>query len=171
MNSFDAAVYVFMIVAAVAGFNAGLLRSLATILAYVCAAPIALAITPRISPLVADRLDTLWAQSWLVFVVAFLAAGLVLGVLLRLAVRETIGSNFGPLDRLLGSMFGVIRVLVVAVTMVLVFDLIIPAHRQPAFLQGSHLRPFLSVAGQAGLKSLPSDVTAFIDQLKRERRI
>ena len=171
MNSFDAAVYVFVIVAAVAGFNAGLLRSLATILAYLCALPAALAVTPRISPLIADRLDAPWAQSWLVFVAAFVGTGLVLGALLRLAVKETAGSGFGPLDRLLGAMFGVIRVLLVAVTVVLVFDLIIPVNRQPAFLQGSQLRPFLSVAGQAGLKSLPSDVTAFIDQLKRERRI
>jgi hypothetical protein len=27
------------------------------------------------------------------------------------------------------------------------------------------------VAGQRGLKSLPPDVTAYIDQLKRERRL
>jgi membrane protein required for colicin V production len=68
-------------------------------------------------------------------------------------------------------MLGAVRIGLVAVTMVLIFDRIIPVDRQPGFLIGSKLRPILLVAGQKGLKSLPSDVTAYIDQLKRERHI
>jgi membrane protein required for colicin V production len=51
---------------------------------------------------------------------------------------------------------------------VLEFDTgsIIPPDRQPAFLSGSQLKPILLLAGQQGLKSLPPDVTAFIDQLR-----
>jgi membrane protein required for colicin V production len=33
------------------------------------------------------------------------------------------------------------------------------------------LRPLLSAAGQMGLKSLPPDIAAYVDRLKRERRI
>jgi hypothetical protein len=51
--------------------------------------------------------------------------------------------------------------------MVLVFDRLIPPDREPAFLRGSQLRPILSKAGQMGLKSLPPETTAFIDQLKK----
>jgi hypothetical protein len=40
MNAFDAAIYVVVVVAVVAGFNAGLLRSMATIFGYACAMPI-----------------------------------------------------------------------------------------------------------------------------------
>ena len=40
MNSFDAVVYVGLIVAVVTGFKAGLLRSAVTILAYLIAMPI-----------------------------------------------------------------------------------------------------------------------------------
>jgi membrane protein required for colicin V production len=43
MNSFDAVIYVLVIVAVIAGFRSGLLRSVATILAYLAAARIALA--------------------------------------------------------------------------------------------------------------------------------
>jgi membrane protein required for colicin V production len=173
MNSFDAAVYAFMIVAAVAGFSTGLLRSLATILAYVCAMPIAMAVTPWLSPIVADKVSVNgpWAQTSIVFLGAFLLAGMALGALLRVAVGEMVGPAMGVIDRLGGAMLGLVRVLLVAVTLVLVFDQIIPSDREPAFLQGSHLRPVLSVAGRAGLKSLPPEVTAFIDELKRGRRI
>jgi membrane protein required for colicin V production len=54
---------------------------------------------------------------------------------------------------------------------VLIFDRIIPPDHQPAFLSGSQLRPILLKAGQSGLRSLPPDVTAFIDQLKKAQRI
>ena len=43
--------------------------------------------------------------------------------------------------------------------------------RNTRFLKGSQLRPILLTAGQRGLRSLPPDVTAFIDQLKRDQRI
>jgi membrane protein required for colicin V production len=66
---------------------------------------------------------------------------------------------------------GAVRIALVAVTTVLVFDRIIPADREPAFLKGSQLRPILLMAGQRGLKSLPPDITAFIDQLKKDQRI
>ena len=64
-----------------------------------------------------------------------------------------------------------VRVGLVAVTLVVVFDQLVPAGRQPAFLNGSQLRPLLSEVGQKGFKSLPPDVAAMIDRFKREQRI
>ena len=42
MNSFDAAVFIGLIIAVITGFNAGLLRSGVTILAYLIAMPVTL---------------------------------------------------------------------------------------------------------------------------------
>jgi membrane protein required for colicin V production len=64
-----------------------------------------------------------------------------------------------------------VRVGLVAVAVVLVFDQLVPSDRQPTYLTGSQLRPLLSVAGQRGFKSLPPDIVAYIDRLKRDRRI
>jgi membrane protein required for colicin V production len=171
MNSFDAAVYVVAMIAVVSGFNSGLLRSIATIMGYLAAMPVAVAATPHVARLLADKFNTPAAQNPLLFFGLFLAAGIVFGALLRTAVSETVGTRISLPDRLAGSALGAVRIVLVAVTMVLIFDRIIPADRQPAFLSGSQLRPILLTAGQKGLKSLPPDVTAFIDQLKRERRI
>ena len=55
--------------------------------------------------------------------------------------------------------------------MVLIFDRLVPADRLPGYLAGSQLRPLLSQAGQKGFRSLPPDVTAYIDRLKQEQRI
>jgi membrane protein required for colicin V production len=171
MNSFDVAVCLVLIVAVVSGYNAGLLRSMATIAGYLAAMPVAMAVTPYVSRMVIDKFNTPALQSPLLFFGVFLVAGIVLGALLRTAISETIGPRVGLLDRFAGSVLGAVRIGLVAVTMVLIFDRIIPPDRQPAFLSGSQLRPVLLMAGQMGLKSLPPDVIAYIDRLKKEQRI
>ena len=171
MNSFDVVVYLALVVAAVAGFKAGLLRSALTILAYLIAMPIALWIMALLSPQIDGKLTSPWAQNSLLFFGIFLIAGIALGKLMRMALDETIGSESGIGDRLAGAALGAVRVGLVAITLVLIFDSLVPLNRQPAYLTGSHLRPLLSVAGQRGFKSLPPDVTAYIDRLKKDRRI
>ena len=44
-------------------------------------------------------------------------------------------------DRLGGAVLGAVRVGLVAITLVLIFDQLVPADRQPAYLTGSQLRP------------------------------
>jgi membrane protein required for colicin V production len=83
-----------------------------------------------------------------------------------------------PSDREPGSaiasaalFLGAVWIGLVAITLVLIFDRLVPADRQPAFPVGSHLRPLLSTAGQKGFSSLPPDVAATIDRLKQAQRI
>jgi membrane protein required for colicin V production len=112
-----------------------------------------------------------WMRNSFLFFGVFLAIGVVLGALLRGAVNEMVGARIGIADRLAGSGFAAIRIGLVAVLIVVIFDRIIPADVDPDFLRGSRLRPILSLAGQKGLKSLPPETTAFIDRLKKERGI
>jgi membrane protein required for colicin V production len=90
---------------------------------------------------------------------------------MRMALDEAVGPETGIGDRLAGAVLGAVRLGLVAITLVLIFDQLVPSDRQPAYLIGSQLRPLLSVAGQRGFRSLPPDVTAYIDRLKKERRI
>lgn len=170
-NPFDAAVYLCLFVAVVVGFMSGLLRSLTTIFGYMAAVGLAVALAPQMSPLLIGRFKLPPAQAWVVFAVVFLAAGIVFGALLRFAVAEMVGRNVSIPDRVAGALLGTARVGMLAVVLVLVFDRIIPPGREPAFLRGSQWRPVLSQAGQQGLLSLPPDVEAYIDRLKRARGI
>lgn len=171
MNPFDVAVYVVAMIAMITGYNIGLIRSMATILGYVTAAPVAVAGTSFLSPILAGRTTPSATLNSVVFFCIFLAAGILLGSLLRLAVDETVGPVRSLADRFAGAMLGIVRTGLVAVTIVLVFDRIIPPGRDPAYLAGSTLRPILSQAGQRGLKSLPPETAAYIDQIKNGRRI
>jgi membrane protein required for colicin V production len=171
MNSFDATVYIVGGVAMITGFNAGLLRSIATIVAYLIAMPMAVAATSLIGPVLADRFSTPFGQNTFVLFISFLIIGIALAQVLRIAIDQTVGPTKSFEDRFAGAILGAVRIGLVAVMMVLIFERLIPPDRQPAFLTGSQLRPILSMAGQKGLKSLPPDIVAYIDQLKRDRRI
>jgi membrane protein required for colicin V production len=168
MNAFDAVVAALAALAIVLGFSSGLLRSLATIFGYLVAAPLAVAITPYVTAFAIGR-SVPPDNAWLMLVVVFVAAGAGVSALLRIMVGEFVGPDVGAFDRLAGAALGAVRIGLIAVLIVVVFDRVIPADRQPQFLVGSKLRPYLSAAGLAGLRSLPPEVESYIDRVKRER--
>ena len=173
MNPFDAVVLGVALIGMMTGFSAGLLRSLATILAYVIAAPIALAIAPTIinwlstrALLPADKAPLLLS---LVPFIALIVIGVLLGALMRGAVGSVTGGRTIFIDRVLGALLGVVRIGLLAVLLVLIFERIIPPDREPPWLKESQLRPYLSVAGAQGMRALPPEVTRYIDELRRQR--
>jgi membrane protein required for colicin V production len=168
MNSFDIVVLALALTAVVMGFQSGLLRSVATIIGYLCAAPVALVATPGLSSLLAERAHVA-ATPPLVFVGIFLVVGIITGALLRTAISELVGPEPSLPDRIAGATLGAVRIGLLAVLMVVIFDRMIPPDREPGFLKESRLRPALSWAGQRGLRSLPPEVADYIDRLKRER--
>jgi membrane protein required for colicin V production len=166
MNTFDVVVCTLTLVTAIIGFNAGFIRSMASILGYVAAAPLAVGITSMISSGLAPSAQPTALYSF-VFGGIFLAIGFVVGWLLRFSVDEAVGPARSIPDRLAGCVLGAVRIGLVAITLVLVFDRVIPAGRDPDYLIGSKLRPILSDLGKRGLKTLPPETTAYIDKLKR----
>src|ERR1700692_2814152 len=171
MNVFDAAIYAALVIALVSGFNAGLLRSAITILAYLIAMPIAVWAMSLVSSDNNAQPGSPLTQNSVMFLGVFLVAGRVLGKLMRMALDDTIGPGAGIGDRLAGAALGAVRVGLVAVSLVVLFDQLVASDRPPPFLTGSKLRPLLSVAGQKVFQSLPPDVVAYIDRLKKDRRI
>ena len=65
-NPFDAAVYICLVIAFIMGFNAGLLRSLATIFGYVAAMAVAVAAAPLLSRLATEQWHLPPLQNWMV---------------------------------------------------------------------------------------------------------
>jgi membrane protein required for colicin V production len=169
MNPFDAAVTAAVILVMALGFMSGMLRSLATILAYLLAAPVAIALAPDVVPLLTANAKLPSATAWLPIFAIFLVLGVVFGAIFRHGIGEFVGSDPSLFDRIGGALLGAVRVVFAAVLIVVIFDRIIPADRQPSYLIGSKLRPYLSAAGQNGLAALPPDVEGYIDRLKRER--
>lgn len=168
MNTFDVVVGAIAFVAVVLGFMSGLLRGLATIFAYVVAVPAAAVITPWLWPYVAAGIAP--QNAWVPAFAVMVGIGVPLGAMFRIIVNEMVGSEEVSLpDRAAGACLAAVRIFIIAVLVVVVFDRVIPADRQPAFLLGSKLRPILSAVGQVGVKALPPEFAEYIDRVKRER--
>jgi membrane protein required for colicin V production len=165
MNTFDLAVFIGLLVALFSGFSTGLVRSAITILAYVFAMPVAIWIMSYVPPLDSGYASPLGHNVGF-FVGAFLLIGMVLGKFARIMVNEAIGDDPGIADRLGGAALGSLRVGLIATSVVLVFDRIIPLGREPSFLEGSQLRPLFSEIGKRGFRSLPREAAAAIDRLR-----
>ncbi|MGH6710844.1 MAG: CvpA family protein [Bradyrhizobium sp.] len=174
MNSFDIAVYLGLVFAVVSGFSTGLLRSAITILAYLIAMPIAVAATSFLAPQIGDKsgaaFGPMLAQNPLMLFGIFFITGMLLGQVGRLALDDATGAP-SLFDRIGGAVLGTVRVGLVATTLVLVFDQLVPASVQPAFLTGSQLRPLFSTAGKIGVRTLPPDIAATIARLKQAQPI
>jgi len=165
MNIFDLAVMIALVVAVFSGFSTGLLRSVLTIIAYLVAMPIAVWVMSYVPPLDGQYASPLGHNTGF-FLGAFLITGMVLGKLMRMPVDEVIGDDPSIADRLGGAALGALRVGLIATSLVVVFDRIIPVGREPAFLEGSQLRPLFSAAGKRGFQSLPPEAVAAIDRLR-----
>jgi membrane protein required for colicin V production len=171
MNIFDAVVGAALLIAVVSGFRTGLLRSVLTILAYLVAIPVAVWAIAALPAQTGIKFAPPIVQNSILFFGIILVIGMMFGKLERMALDETIGSEVGLGDRLGGAALGAVRVGLLAVTVVIVFDKLVPAERQPVFLTGSQLRPLLSAAGQKGFQSLPPELIATIDRFKREQPV
>jgi membrane protein required for colicin V production len=170
MNTFDVAVLLGLAIAMGTGFSTGLIRSAITIVAYIAAMPIAVWVMSFVPPLTENYNSPLMQNAGF-FLGAFLVIGMVIGKLARIPIDEAIGTDIGLVDRLGGATLGAVRVGLVATSIVLVFDQLIPSYRQPALLQDSQLRPFFSAMGQKGVRVLPPELTATIERLKQRHKL
>lgn len=172
-NTFDIGLVGAIAASAIVGFRAGLIRSLASILGYLSAAPIAVMLSTRLSVALGGSApgQEAWSQDFGIFLVVFLATGLAVGGLLRVAAADLFGGDIHLADRLAGTLLGALRIALVAVAVIVVFDRLLPDERQPQLLRESRLKPALSLCGRLGLRSLPPELAAQIDQVKRSRGI
>ena len=132
---------------------------------------VAVVAAPRVTPLLTTYLKMPTLQTWIVIVAIFVAAGAVLSALLRLALNEMVGPNISVPDRVAGAALGALRIALLAIMLVVIFDRAIPPGQEPAFLKNSQWRPVLSSAAQRGLQHLPPEIETYIDRLKRHRRL
>ena len=168
MNVFDAVIVAAAVIAMVMGYRSGFLRSLATIFGYLAAAPVALFLTPKLAPYGPAMASPFGGSGALIFFVMLLIIGVALAALLRRSVDAAIGESVSLPDRIAGAALGAIRILLLAVLMVLVFDRLVSPKRQPGWLTQSQLRPSLSYLGRQGVRKLPPELVIHIDRLKKE---
>ena len=139
---FDIGITIALILSSVWGCLRGLVRAMLSLLGLAAASVLAVRSYPDLAQLLAPLIATLWVRQAISFALIFLAVmavAMVCSALLRFALRA---AGLSLMDRLLGGLFGLAKVVFVASVLLMMANKFFPSLR--AQLEAdSILAPFL----------------------------
>ena len=142
MHWFDISLTIALILSGVWGCLRGLVRAILSLIGLAAASVLAVRGYPDIAQRLAPLIATLWVRQAIGFALIFLAViaiAMVCSALLRFALRA---AGLSLMDRLLGGLFGVAKVVLVASVLLMMANKFFPSVR--AQLEAdSALAPFL----------------------------
>ena len=154
MSLFDIIIGVILLLSALIGLARGAMREMTNVAAFVLAVFIAVFGLRYSGPFMARSIHMAWAANIAAVVAVFLVAYIILriiGGMLTGQVRSAPG--VGPLDRILGLGFGLVRGLVLVGLIVMLLGLAFPGDRMPQGIAEAKLFP-LAKASATALKAI-----------------
>jgi membrane protein required for colicin V production len=133
----------------------GLVSETFTIIDWVAAAFVAIRFTPTFQPLLRGMIAPSWLEYAVVFIGPLLLMFIPLSILnhrLSAAVRL---SEIGPVDRVLGAVFGLARGLVIVGLAYIAFTAMVPAKDHPEALTQAKLYPLIRQTSEVLLDLVP----------------
>lgn len=173
MNIVDLVVVVVLVLSALAGLMRGFVREVLSLAAWVGAAWVALTFYADAEAYVSQYLENKLAISVVAGGSLFVVALIVLMLVARLlasGIKKT--ALLGPLDRTLGLGFGLLRgAVVLGLAYLLTVQLATETDREPEWVAGSKLLPYVKVAGQVLESLAPARVGRAREVLQRPQDI
>jgi membrane protein required for colicin V production len=139
---FDIGITIALILSSVWGCLRGLVRAMLSLLGLTAASVLAVRSYPDLAQLLAPLIATLWVRQAISFALIFLAVmavAMVCSALLRFALRA---AGLSLMDRLLGGLFGLAKVVFVASVLLMMANKFFPS-LQAQLEADSTLAPFL----------------------------
>lgn len=165
---FDISMTIALILSGVWGCLRGLVRAMLSLLGWAVASVLAVHGYPDIAPRLAPLIATLWVRQAISFALIFLAVmavAMVCSALLRFALRA---AGLSLMDRLLGGLFGLAKVILVASVLLMMVHKFSPSVRVQLEAD-SALAPFL-FRNAAFLAAFLEKHDAVVQQLQRQVR-
>ncbi len=167
----DGGVGAIALISALLAYSRGLTREIFAIGGWVIAAGVAAFLTPVVEPLVREipAVGPFLASSCIISVIAAFVLVMALGLLIMAVFTPVISnlvldSAIGPLDRILGFVFGAARaVLLVAVAFILYQEL---AGQQEEWvpLATAEVRPYLDQISAVLREAVPTELPPFVTE-------
>lgn len=159
MTGFDIVVLIVVAATAITGFVRGFVHEVLTLAAWVIAlAAIHYFHTPLSDALIPYTGDNYGAPGVLAFALLLLVPYAVIKLVARRMSELSRASLLGPIDRMLGFGFGLVKGLIIIVMafsiMVLGYDTVWGADGRPDWITQARTYPFINVASEALVKSL-----------------
>jgi len=152
--------WIDLLVVAIVGASAvfavyrGFVAETLSIFAWAAAAFATLYFAPAAAPLLTGSMSPVAAQ-----VVAYIAVFLVVLIPLSFVSARFADnvqqSSVGPLDRSLGAVFGIVRGLILVSLAYILFTLIVPVKKQPAWIANAFTLPLIQDTGDVLLSLVP----------------
>jgi membrane protein required for colicin V production len=150
-------VLVVFVILVSAGFAMwrGLVSETLTIIDWVLAAFIALRFTPTFQPLLREMISPSWLEYIVVFIGTFLLMFIPLSILNHRLSEAVKKSDIGPVDRVLGLVFGVFRGLVIVGLAYIAFAAMVPLRDHPEALTKARTFPLIRQTSEVLLGLAP----------------
>jgi membrane protein required for colicin V production len=148
---------IVLIIVVSAGYAAwrGFIWETLTIFAWAAAAFACLYFGPYIIPLTRSLVQAEWLASLLAYAAVFLGVFIPLAFIVSRFSETVKRSAIGPLDRVAGVAFGVVRGLVIVAMAYLAFTYFVPIRNQPSWLTQARLLPVVQDAADLLLSLVP----------------
>ena len=135
-------VAIVLISAGVATFR-GLVQETFGILEWVLGRYVAFRFSPTFQPLISEAISPVWLQWVVVFVGTCLVVFIPLSIMSHRLSELVKKSEIGPVDRVLGLVFGLARGLVIVGLAYIAFGALVPAKDHPQTLTKARLLPLI----------------------------
>ena len=160
MTTFDIIALVVLGASAVIGLIRGFVREVVTVVAFIAAAVAAFFALRFVGPFARDAVSPPWLGSVLALLGVFLVVYLVVRIAGGKLTRSVQQSSLSSLDRAGGVGVGLLRGLVAMGIFYLLFSMITPADRVPAWVGGAVSWPLARQSGQLLARFAPDGMSA-----------
>jgi membrane protein required for colicin V production len=156
----------------------GFVAETLSVFAWAAAAFAALYFGPWVTPHMLSLVSTWWIATLLAYAAVFLVVFIPLSFASHRFASGVKSSAVGPLDRVLGATFGIVRGLAVIGFLYIIFSMIVPVRDQPRQLTDARTLPLMQSSAEVLLAVIPHNdsveaaapprnaLTADLDRLK-----
>ena len=155
VNIVDIVVIVIVLISAFVALLRGLVRETFSIFEWVASAYAALRLSPIFQPMLAGIVEPPWLAWVAVFGATFLIVLIPLSILTHRFSEVVKRSEIGPVDRVLGFVFGVGRGLVVVGLAYIAYASLVPLQEHSPLLTSARLFPLIQNSGEVLLSMVP----------------
>jgi membrane protein required for colicin V production len=173
LTPLDAIVIVVILVSAILAMVRGFVREVLSVASWVLAAVAAYYFYDELAPYILDTgvLDNETAVNIIAAAAIFFVA-LIVATFITMRISDfVIDSRAGPVDRMLGFVFGGVRGVLLIVIAFMFFTWLVPERDQPDWIRDAWSKPMLEDVGERLIEILPEDIEQTIrDQLSGAAR-
>jgi membrane protein required for colicin V production len=157
MNPLDIGVLAVIVISALLAFSRGIVRELLSVAGWIAAAFATLYIFPYVQPFARKYISIPLAADLGAALIIFLATLSIISLGSGWLAKRVHNTDFKPLDRSLGFVFGALRGLVLLCLAFLLFNWAYKPEEQPIWVKEARSRPVLAYGAGVLVRLVPED--------------